>query len=308
VTGPGSQVYWTADARDAELRLTQQTAGNGVVTTQGFDALTDRLTSILAGTSGVVENFSYTYDVLGNVLTRSDANESLTETLTYDNLNRLTQATVTANIAPVKTFSYSPIGNLLSKSDVGTYTYPLAGAALPHAVSSITQRQPDRRGRPQHQLHLLQQAELNHAGVEHAVLFPRHRPPALQTAGAGGHHALLRCLRRPCRAVQFRNFAVVRLCQQRRGPRCRRLRLGRRLRWQVRAVRSSRHLRADVGLVHLNGRIYDPLIARMMSADPMVPDPMNGQAWNRYSYVINNPGFEKARSSDPAYINEATKI
>jgi hypothetical protein len=27
----------------------------------------------------------------------------------------------------------------------------------------------------------------------------------------------------------------------------------------------------------------------MMSADPFVPDPMNGQAWNRYSYVINNP-------------------
>jgi RHS repeat-associated protein len=46
---------------------------------------------------------------------------------------------------------------------------------------------------------------------------------------------------------------------------------------------------ADVGLVHLNGRVYDPLIARMTSADPMVPDPMNGQTWNRYSYVINNP-------------------
>jgi hypothetical protein len=41
------------------------------------------------------------------------------------------------NIAPVKTFSYDPIGNLLSKSDVGTSTYPVAGAALPHAVSSI---------------------------------------------------------------------------------------------------------------------------------------------------------------------------
>jgi RHS repeat-associated protein len=45
----------------------------------------------------------------------------------------------------------------------------------------------------------------------------------------------------------------------------------------------------DVGLVHLNGRVYDPLIGRMMSADPMVPDPLNAQAWNRYSYVINNP-------------------
>ncbi len=45
----------------------------------------------------------------------------------------------------------------------------------------------------------------------------------------------------------------------------------------------------DFGLVHLNGRVYDPLVGRMMSADPMVPDPLNAQAWNRYSYVINNP-------------------
>jgi RHS repeat-associated protein len=46
---------------------------------------------------------------------------------------------------------------------------------------------------------------------------------------------------------------------------------------------------ADVGLVHLNGRVYDPLIGRMMSADSVVPDPLNAQAWHRYSYVINNP-------------------
>jgi RHS repeat-associated protein len=46
---------------------------------------------------------------------------------------------------------------------------------------------------------------------------------------------------------------------------------------------------SDFGLVHLNGRIYDPLLARMTSADPVVPDPLNGQAWNRYSYVVNNP-------------------
>ena len=26
--------------------------------------------------------------------------------------------------------------------------------------------------------------------------------------------------------------------------------------------------------MHLNGRVYDPLIARMTSADPMVPAPM----------------------------------
>jgi YD repeat-containing protein len=120
-------IYWQADARDAELRLTQQTAGNGIVTTQNFDPLTDRLTSILAGTSNAVESFSYTYDALGNLLTRADANENLTETFSYDNLNRLLSATVSANIAPVKTFAYGPIGNLLSKSDVGTYSYRSPG-------------------------------------------------------------------------------------------------------------------------------------------------------------------------------------
>ncbi len=42
------------------------------------------------------------------------------------------------NIAPMKTFLYDAIGNLLSKSDAGNYAYPLAGSALPHAVTSIS--------------------------------------------------------------------------------------------------------------------------------------------------------------------------
>lgn len=43
------------------------------------------------------------------------------------------------------------------------------------------------------------------------------------------------------------------------------------------------------GLVHLNGRVYDPLLARFTSADPTVSDPTNPQGWNRYSYVGNDP-------------------
>ncbi len=42
-------------------------------------------------------------------------------------------------------------------------------------------------------------------------------------------------------------------------------------------------------LVHLNGRVYDPFLGRMLSADPVVPDAANPQAWNRYSYVANDP-------------------
>ena len=44
-----------------------------------------------------------------------------------------------------------------------------------------------------------------------------------------------------------------------------------------------------LGLVHMNGRIYDPLLGRMLSADPHIQSPTNLQNYNRYSYVTNNP-------------------
>jgi RHS repeat-associated protein len=45
----------------------------------------------------------------------------------------------------------------------------------------------------------------------------------------------------------------------------------------------------DLGLVHMNGRIYDPLLGRFLSADLIVQSPGNLQAYNRYSYCFNNP-------------------
>ncbi|MFZ5503070.1 MAG: RHS repeat-associated core domain-containing protein [Pseudomonadota bacterium] len=39
----------------------------------------------------------------------------------------------------------------------------------------------------------------------------------------------------------------------------------------------------------MNGRVYDPLIGRFLSADPNVFYPENQQDFNRYSYVHNNP-------------------
>jgi RHS repeat-associated protein len=50
------------------------------------------------------------------------------------------------------------------------------------------------------------------------------------------------------------------------------------------------HLHADgVGLIHMNGRMYDPILARFISADPLIQAPNNLQSLNRYSYVMNNP-------------------
>ena len=45
----------------------------------------------------------------------------------------------------------------------------------------------------------------------------------------------------------------------------------------------------QLDLVHMNGRVYDPLTAKFLSGDPLIQDPTNGQNYNRYSYVLNNP-------------------
>ncbi len=42
-------------------------------------------------------------------------------------------------------------------------------------------------------------------------------------------------------------------------------------------------------LINMNGRLYDPLIARFLSPDNFVQAPDLSQAFNRYSYCLNNP-------------------
>ena len=45
----------------------------------------------------------------------------------------------------------------------------------------------------------------------------------------------------------------------------------------------------DLGLVHMNGRIFDPVIGRFLQADPFIQDPFNLQNFDRYAYCYNSP-------------------
>ncbi|PRQ06650.1 RHS repeat domain-containing protein [Enhygromyxa salina] len=45
----------------------------------------------------------------------------------------------------------------------------------------------------------------------------------------------------------------------------------------------------DGGLLNMGGRMYDPQLGRMASADPFVVAPNSTQGWNRYAYVLNQP-------------------
>ncbi len=63
----------------------------------------------------------------------------------------------------------------------------------------------------------------------------------------------------------------------------------------------------DLGLIHMNGRVYDPVLGRFLSADPFVGDVGDSQDYNRYSYVGNNP----MNATDPSgyfKLGDAAKI
>ncbi|NRB68231.1 MAG: VCBS repeat-containing protein [Vibrio sp.] len=45
----------------------------------------------------------------------------------------------------------------------------------------------------------------------------------------------------------------------------------------------------EVGLVHMNGRVYDQELGRFLSADPIIQEEYITNSFNRYAYVMNNP-------------------
>lgn len=116
---------------------------NGVVTTNTFDIneaylLTSK--STVKDTTDL-QDLTYTYDNVGNITNIADASDTdgaKNSAFAYDDLYRLTTATITSsanNSDYTRTYTYSIIGNILSKSDQGgTYSYT---GDHPQAVSSI---------------------------------------------------------------------------------------------------------------------------------------------------------------------------
>ncbi len=76
-----------------------------------------------------MQNLSYVWDTAGNLSNRQDLLQSITETFSYDALDRLTLASGPAGQSTA--IGYDAIGNITSKTGVGNYTYH---ATRKHAV------------------------------------------------------------------------------------------------------------------------------------------------------------------------------
>ncbi|MDD5248611.1 MAG: hypothetical protein PHY45_06485 [Rhodocyclaceae bacterium] len=369
--------YWTANALDAENHLQHQTYGNGVQTQQTYNPANGRVTAIVAGAGNAVQNLAYTYDTLGNIASRTDASQSLTEGFLYDSLNRLTSATVNSSGAGIVTqsFAYDGIGNITSRSDVGTYTYPASGASSqrPHAISRINlvgggyrtyswdksgnlssevtydasnNPVPNKRrtevytsfnmplafGAPgisaayqygsEHQrveevsssqgttiylnpgnngdLFYEKQVKIDNSQEQRSYLTAYGMVVGVvkQITISGATTTLVHYFHRDnlnsTTAVTDKTGAVIeQLAYEAFGKR--RFPNGVKDPNNTivginteRGFTNHEHI-DELGLVHMNGRIYDPTIGRFVSPDPTVQSPYNLQSYNRYSYTWNNP-------------------
>lgn len=66
----------------------------------------------------------------------------------------------------------------------------------------------------------------------------------------------------------------------------------------------------NLSLIHMNGRVQDPVVGRFVSADPYIDAGLGTQGWNRYGYLGNRSlsatdpsGFEANDSKPKAFIN-----
>ncbi len=348
--------YWHATEANARGQITQEALGNGLTTTRVFNAETGYIEQIGTGASAGywnVQSLGFVFDAVGNLQERHDDMQldpnggTLTETFGYDELNRLTSATLTG--VGTTEFQYDAIGNLTHKSDVSAADYVYDdGSGKPHAVKnaagvaysydangSMTSgggrtlgytsfNKPNSISKGDTSLTFLygadrariKQVRTDSTGTRityYVGLYEREIKGSLiterNTIVAGGHSIAIQTTRsngsNDLRYLHRDHQGTLNAITDESGTVKERFSFDawgrpRKADWAYdpvgnflsnvtrRGYTGHEHLN-DVGLIHMNGRVYDPTLGRVLSADPIVQAPANPQSLNRYSYVINNP-------------------
>lgn len=104
-------------------------SSGGITRSYAYDSYGYPTSRMAAKGTTVIQNFSYKIDPLtGNLVSRKDETRNLTENFGYDDINRLTDYAG-------GTAEYDDKGNVLSRSDVGSFEY--GQASKPYAMTGV---------------------------------------------------------------------------------------------------------------------------------------------------------------------------
>lgn len=348
-------VFWQANAADAWGNVIDETLGNGVKTVRGFDMAVGGVDYIQSGPGGgtSLQDMSYTWDLVGNLIQRQNVGLSLTEGFSYDNLYRLTGIT---GPDPM-TIGYDSMGNITSKTGVGSYSYhatkkhqvTAAGSNtfaydangnvssrnglsttwysynLPNTINGPSSNSsqffygPDRKrwkqvasyaGTSEQTIYvggMLEKVTLGTdthwkhyiaGGTGIVAEYIRHSTGTNETAYLLRDHLGSPDMITNSSGAQLSRLSFDAWGRRRNGGT-----------WNggpaasawTTITNTTRHgftsheMLDNLNLVHMNGRVYDQIIGRFMSADPVIAGAGDTQGWNGYAYVVNNP----LRATDP---------
>jgi RHS repeat-associated protein len=307
-------------AGNFKTRTDQRQAG--ILETANYDAL-NRLTQMV-GPSGA-GTLTIGYDSIGNVTSRSDVNGG--GTWTYHATKR---NAVTAVGGPVN-YAYDANGNMTSRNGV-TQTWTSANLPATLATSSFSTQfsyAPDRSrfkqvatysGGTETTLFIGGLLEMHTSGSlptnwKHLIATPSGEVQYVRRSDSttetyyipsdhlGGADAVLNSAGAVIVRTSFNAWGTRRDDDWVGAPSSTELQ-------QI--ANTTRHgftghgMLDNVGLVHMNGRVYDPAIGRFMSADPFIVPMLGTQGLNRYAYTFNSPlsytdpsGFAPPGPDDP---------
>jgi RHS repeat-associated protein len=348
----GAAVYYQMLTADAAGRTTSEWLGDGSTANQVYEAASSRVVDQHTTNGGTdIQHFDYTYDDAGNMISRGDVRQGLSEAFTFDNLDRLTSGLVAGGTTA--TYAFDVVGNITEKSDAGNpYLYTTSKV---HAVTEITV------GGTTKNLSYDSNGNLSTGDDVPTITWSSYNKPTQLTKGAitynfsygpdrsrykkvkgtdttyyigNGFERINKfnsteyrhMIRANGKVVMMRKDftagvmnhqyvhrdhlgSVTALTKESDGSVIERYSYdawGMRRNpttwapatitaYEQRGYTGHEHL-DDIGIIHMNGRIYAPKLGRMVNPDPMTPAPENGQSFNRYTYVFNNP----LKYSDPS--------
>ncbi|RNJ44817.1 hypothetical protein B5V01_00525 [Mesorhizobium erdmanii] len=131
--------YITSTIYEADGQTKEITYANGVKTSFTYSPTRRWVTRITTSKGAtVLLDEQYARDNLGRITGTTGLTASDSWTYGYDNADRLTSSTNLGNTSLSESFVYAANDNMLSRTRVaGSYVYPSASAARPHAPTSV---------------------------------------------------------------------------------------------------------------------------------------------------------------------------
>lgn len=344
-TGTSTTVFSGTDMNSLGI-YSGFTLGNGKTSTVTYDFPAG--TPKRSYTAGI-QDMNYVFETTtGNLTSRNDAIKGLTESFTYDNLNRLLSTKQDGVVKQTVTYDAGnnmSFGNIMSKTDAGNYTYssqrvnalnfitnPAGNTAppvtIPVAQQDITVTGFNKTNTISENGNVLTytygpdyervKSVVTNAGnnVETRIYDANYEKQTLANGTVNEIHYIT--AGEELRAVMVRTNGVDKIyyvyvdylgsiltITDNTGAVVLRQNFdawGRNRNpdnwsytgmttppvWLYRGFTGHEHV-SQFSLVNMNGRMYDPVLGRMLSPDVAIPLPYSTQGYNRYGYANNNP-------------------